>query len=156
MKNRTDKNGSNNDDWETPDYILDYIKKRFFNDEEYFDPCPLKSIFNGLDIEWGKNNYINPPYSRPLKEEFIKKAYKESLLGKTCVMLIPANTDTAIFHDVISRYGKVYLLKKRVKFKGINTKGVYVTDKSGQGGSMIVIFDKNIEPSITTLHIREE
>jgi hypothetical protein len=46
-------------------------------------------------------NFINPPYSRKLKEAFIRKALEESKKGKTCVLLLPVSTSTAIFHDVI-------------------------------------------------------
>ena len=45
--------------------------------------------------------YVNPPYNRNGKEAFIHKAIEQSHQGKTIVMLIPANTDTKIFHDVI-------------------------------------------------------
>ena len=39
MKKRTKNNGSGNDDWATPDYILENIRIEF---GKFFDPCPLK------------------------------------------------------------------------------------------------------------------
>lgn len=148
MKQRSNNNGSNVDDWETPVHIKDYIIKTY---GEYFDPCPIRSSFDGLSIEWGSVNYINPPYSRKLKEAFINKALEESKKGSVCILLIPANTDTKIFHNIIVPNGVVKLINKRIKFKGVNTKGEYVENKTGQGGSMLVIFGTNEKPSITTI-----
>lgn len=41
MKERTEINWSKNDNWETPDYILDWIKDKIFQCQDFFDPCPL-------------------------------------------------------------------------------------------------------------------
>lgn len=137
MKKRTEENGSKNSDWETPEYILKDIKKEF---GRFFDPCPLHSKFNGLVIPWKKVNYVNPPYDNKTKVAFIKKAYEESLKGKISIMLLPVTTDIPVFHDLILPYAKIRFVKGRIKFKGYNTKGKYVTNKSGQSGSMFVIF----------------
>jgi len=155
MKNRSTDNGTKVNDWATPQYIYDYIEKEIFKGKPYFDPCPLHCEFDGLSINWEKRNYINPPYTRKLKEAFIMKAIEESKKGKLCVMLLPVSTDTKIFHNAIVKYGQVRLLKGRVKFKGINTKGEYVTDKTGQSGSMIVIFGKGFRKRTFTTDISE-
>ena len=138
-KQRTKANGSKNDDWETPEYLLQQIREEF---GDFFDPCPLKSNFDGLSITWVGVNYINPPYNQKLKEAFIRKAFEESKKGKVCVMLLPASTDTKIFHEVILPNAEIRFIKGRVKFKEYNTKGIYVTNKSGQSGSMMCIFPK--------------
>jgi len=141
MKKRNKENGTKNDDWETPEYIYIAIEKIFgIKKEMLFDPCPIERRFNGLDINWKKYNYVNPPYNRKGKEDFIRKAFEESKRGKLSIMLIPANTETKIFHDIILPNAKVFLIKSRVKFKGYNSKGEYVTDKTGQTGSMFVLF----------------
>jgi hypothetical protein len=150
MKKQSKQNGVDNNHWETPHYIMDYIFKHFFKSYEYIDPCPLHAEFDGLAFEWGNQNYINPPYDKNGKEGFIKKAYEQSKQGKLCVMLIPANTETKIFHEIIVPNAKVILIKKRIKFKGYNTKGEYVTNKTGQTGSMFVIFGSG-KTGITTL-----
>ena len=92
-------------------------------------------------VEWGERNFINPPYSRNLKEAFIKKAYLESKKGKLCIMLLPVSTSTKIFHEYIYNKAKIRFLKGRVKFEGINTFGEPVSNKAGMHDSMIVIFD---------------
>ena len=110
-----------------------------------FDPCPLNHDINkwdGLEIEWKGSNFINPPYSKKLKEAFILKAIEESKKGKTCVMLLPVSTSTKIFHDhILPAKPEIRFIKGRVKFSGCNTKGEYVKNKSGMHDSMIVIFN---------------
>lgn len=142
MKNR---NLPHSDNWATPQDFYTKLNNEFSFD---FDPCPLNVMGgvispekDGLFIEWGKRNYINPPYSRQLKEAFVKKAIEESQKGKLCVMLLPVSTSTALFHDVIKPNAKeIRFVRGRIKFLGINTKGEYVTNKSPMHDSMIVIF----------------
>lgn len=155
MKTRSELNGVKVNDWETPKIIYEYLEKYIFNGMPYFDPCPLNSNFNGLVIDWNKFNYINPPYERKLKEAFIIKAYQESKKGSICVLLIPANTETKIFHNTIIPNARVLLIKGRVKFKGINTKGQYVTNRTGQSGSMLVIFGGNFKKEIVALNLNQ-
>ena len=80
------------DDWSTPEYVYDYLNKYYKFD---FDPCPLRSTFDGLIIDWGKSNFVNPPYSNI--KDFVDKAIAQNKKGKTVVMLIPARTDTLNF-----------------------------------------------------------
>jgi site-specific DNA-methyltransferase (adenine-specific) len=135
MKNR---NLIHSDNWATPEKLYKEIDKEFNFD---FDPCPLFSPFDGLLIEWGKSNFINPPYSRKLKEAFVIKAIEESKKGKICVMLLPVSTSTNLFHNYILPNAKnIRFLKGRVKFEGINTKGEKVNNKAGMHDSMLIIF----------------
>jgi len=136
MKNR---NLNHSDDWQTPATLYFELNKEFHFD---YDPCPLCADFDGLITEWGKSNFINPPYSRKLKEAFINKAYTESLKGKLCVMLLPVSTSTKIFHEVIYHNAEIRFIKGRVKFIGVNTRGETVKNKSGMHDSMLVIFRK--------------
>ncbi len=125
------------DNWRTPDNLYWSLNWSYDFD---FDPCPLDSAFDGLKIEWGKRNFINPPYSQKLKEAFIRKAFEESKKGKLCVMILPVSTSTKIFHEIIYPNAEIRFLKGRVKFEGVNTKGELVKDKCGMHDSMIVIF----------------
>jgi len=127
-----------NDNWETPQWLYDKLNAEFHFD---FDPCPLNADFDGLTIPWGKSNFVNPPYNRIDKPKFIRKAFREWLKGKTCVLLIPAATGTNIFHKLILPYAKIRFMKGRVAFKGYNSKGEYTTKNKGKHDSMIVIFD---------------
>tara|TARA_R100001086_G_scaffold236880_1_gene160632 strand:- start:803 stop:1234 length:432 start_codon:yes stop_codon:yes gene_type:complete len=128
------------DDWKTPDDFYNKLNKRFNFD---FDPCPFQhdlTKWNGLEIKWGERNFVNPPYSRKLKEEFIKKAYRESMDGKLCVMLLPASTDTKIFHSHIYGVAEIEFIEGRLKFEGYNNRGQLVKGPAMKG-SMLVIYD---------------
>ena len=145
MKNR---NLKHSDNWETPKDFYDELDAEFNFD---FDPCPIcfdeiTPDKDGLLIAWGERNFVNPPYSRDLKEGFVKKAIIESKKGKLCVCLLPVSTSTALFHDHILPNAKdIRFIRRRLIFKGINTFGEEV-DRSVPGArpmhdSMIVIFD---------------
>jgi site-specific DNA-methyltransferase (adenine-specific) len=142
MKNR---NLEHKDDWATPKEFYNTLNQEF---DFTFDPCPFQhdtNQWNGLDIDWGERNYINPPYSRTLKEAFVRKAIEESKKGKLCVMLLPVSTSTKLFHeDILPNKKEMRFIKGRLKFTGINTKGELVSDKSGMHDSMLVIFDGRI------------
>jgi len=136
MKNR---NLENHNNWATPKKLYEDLNKVYKFD---FDPCPLNSEFDGLTISWGKRNFINPPYSRKLKESFVKKAIEESKKEKLCVMLLPVSTSTKLFHDfILPNMTDLWFLKGRVSFIGFNTKGEKVVNGKGMHDSMIVIFD---------------
>ena len=142
MKNR---NLNNNDNWATPEYFYDELNKEFNFD---FDPCPLNhnlSLWDGLNIDWGIRNFVNPPYSQKLKKAFVKKALEESRKCKLCVLLLPVSTSTKLFHQIIlPNAKKIRFVKGRIKFIGVNTFGEKVSEKCGMHDSMIVIFDRRI------------
>jgi len=139
-----DRNIKENNNWATPEYFYKPLNDRFDFD---FDPCPLNTgeinkENDGLLIEWGERNFVNPPYSRALKEAFVKKALQVSQNGSLCVLLIPVSTSTALFHDVILPNAKeIEFVRRRIKFKGVNSFGEYVDNRSPMHDSMIVIFD---------------
>ena len=148
MKNR---NLEHSDNWATPEEFYNKLNNEFNFD---FDPCPLcyEEITpekDGLLVDWGGSNYVNPPYSRKLKEAFVTKAIEESRKGKLCVMLLPVSTSTKLFHEHIQPNVKeIRFVKGRIKFLGVNTKGEYVTNKSPMHDSMVVIFDGRIDENI--------
>ena len=140
MKNR---NLNHKDDWQTPKYLYNELNQEFnFN----FDPCPYMhnlEEWDGLKIEWNKRNFVNPPYSRKLKEEFVKKAILESKKGKLCVLLLPVSTSTVLFHDyILPNKKEIRFIRGRLQFAGVNTKGLYVDNVDAMHDSMIVIFKK--------------
>ena len=134
MRNRNILSG---DDWVTPKELYNTLDQEFnFN----FDPCPLHSDFDGLKIDWKERNFINPPYSRKLKEAFIRKSFEESKKGKLCVMLIPVSTSSKIFHETIYPHAEIRFIRGRVKFECINLSREKVSKNGVMHDSMIVIF----------------
>ena len=76
--------------------------------------------------------WLNPPYGRTIGA-WIRKAYEEAQKPDTIVvMLLPARTDTAWFHDYCVK-GEVEFLRGRLKFGG--------SKNSAPFPSMIVVFD---------------
>jgi site-specific DNA-methyltransferase (adenine-specific) len=139
MKNR---NLKHKDHWQTPPEYLKMLNREFDFD---FDPCPYQhnvDIWDGLNIDWGERSFINPPYSRKLKEAFVIKAIEQAQLGKLCVCLLPVSTSTKLFHNYIQPYStKITFLKGRLRFIGTNSRGESVSNKTGMHDSMLVIFD---------------
>ena len=139
MKNR---NLRHTDNWKTPPYLYCMLDDEFSFD---FDPCPYSEgepLFDGLQIEWGERNFINPPYSRKLKEAFVKRAIEESKKGKLCVLLLPVSTSTKLFHEhILPNEPDIRFIKGRISFHGYNTKGEWTTKNKGMHDSMLVIFD---------------
>ena len=116
---------SKNDDWATPQSFFDKL-----NDEFHFtlDPCALPTnakcnIFftekeNGLIQDWsGHSVFVNPPYGKKISE-WVEKCFHEARKENTkVVLLIPARTDTAYFHNFIYKKAKeIRFLKGRLKF----------------------------------------
>lgn len=136
------------DDWGTPQSLFDYL-----NEIHNFtlDACAsdynykMKPYFteedDSLKQTWFGNVWCNPPYSKQLQKQFIEKAVSEIKLGNCdrVVMLIPARTDTANFHElIVPNASEILFIKGRISF-----------NKQGKGSesapfpSMIVIFEKN-------------
>lgn len=99
------------------------------NDEFHFTLDPCADIINhkceryftkeddGLQQSW-KNHVVfcNPPYGKAIKE-WVKKSYEESRdKNTTVVMLIPARTDTAWFHEFIYGKAEIRFVRGRLKF----------------------------------------
>lgn len=110
-------------EWETPIELFDLLDKEF---HFTLDPCSTeenKKCSNyftkkedGLIQSWNQGRvFMNCPYDKTI-ENWIKKAYEESLMGATIVCLIPNNSDTKWFHEYIRKTKEVRFLLGRVKF----------------------------------------
>lgn len=130
---KTRDGSEQSDHWRTPPEIYTALDAEFHFD---FDPCPYKASFNGLIIPWGRSNFVNPPYNRIDKPRFIRKAFDEWRLGKTCVLLIPAAVSTADFHELILPHAEIRFPRGRIKF--IREDGT--ARGKGKHDSMIVIY----------------
>lgn len=102
------------DNWATPKVMFDY-----YINNNYFDPCPLYSNFNGLEIEWKNKNFVNPPYSKI--KDFVDKAIEEHKKGKEIVLLIPARTDTRYFRKLVDYGCNIEFITGRLHFNESNS-----------------------------------
>ena len=82
--------------WLTPPEIYKELDNEFHFDN---DPCPypLPDHFNSLGIDWGKMNYVNPPFRRVDGHghgptAFARKAIEELKHGRESVLLLPVQS----------------------------------------------------------------
>jgi hypothetical protein len=82
--------------WLTPSGIYTQL-----NDEFNFDfdpcPCPRPEGYNSLEVEWGKSNYVNPPFRKKDGDgmgptAFVRKAIAEKEKGNGSVLLLPTQS----------------------------------------------------------------
>ena len=73
--------------WLTPPDLYNKLNDEFHFD---FDPCPYPrpERFDGLEINWGKRNWINPPFTGGVMK-WARKAILERDKGNLCVIILP-------------------------------------------------------------------
>lgn len=129
------------EDWATPQWLFDRL-----NEEFHFsiDVCAseenakVNRFFtktqDALKQDWtGETVWCNPPYGRQIKH-WVYKAYKHFIGGGTAVLLLPARTDTAWFHDYVINQAEVRFIRGRVKFEGAKYNAPFP--------SMVVVYRK--------------
>ena len=67
--------------------MMDKLNKEFTFD---FDPCPhpRPENFDGLEVDWGKCNWVNPPFTGGVMK-WVRKAITEREKGNTSVLILP-------------------------------------------------------------------
>ena len=135
--------------WCTPQDFFDKLNAEF---NFVLDPaateetakCPLYYTpeTNGLAQSWDKGGavFCNPPYGREIGK-WVKKAFDEARGGFPIVLLIPARTDTAYFHDYIYGKADIRFLRGRIHFE--DEKGN--SADSAPFPSMLVIYNAKKE-----------
>lgn len=99
--------------WETPQEFFDKLNREF---DFTLDACATPEQ-DGLSMPWNGRVWCNPPYGRQVGQR-VKKAYMSAQTGAIVVMLLPARTDTAWFHDYIYRRAEIRFVRGRLKFGG--------------------------------------
>lgn len=130
---------SKSDDWYTPDDFFQELDREFnFN----LDPCAddfnhkcdkyFTKEQDGLLQSWGGHRvFCNPPYGKNIKH-WVRKCFESD--AELVVLLIPARTDTAYFHDYIYGKAEIRFIRGRLKFGG--------AENSAPFPSMLAIYRK--------------
>ena len=114
---------SERQDWQTPDDIFVPLHYEFAftvdvaaNRQNAMLPRYWTETDDGLAQPWdGERVWCNPPYGK-WQKAFVEKAAER--LAEVSVLLIPARTDTAIWHDYIFPLAEVRFLRGRIRFVG--------------------------------------
>lgn len=77
--------------WLVPPELYSELDSEFHFD---FDPCTYPRTFNGLEVSWGKMNFVNPPFRSKdgSPTAFVRKAISEALLGKSSFLTLPCQS----------------------------------------------------------------
>lgn len=121
----------------TPQYFYDRLNEEF---DFTLDPCATHENHkcekyytqeqDGLvQSRDNENVFCNPPYWREINKRVQKWAFAR---GGVVVMLLPARTDTAWFHDYIYHKSEIRFIRWRLKFGD--------SKNSAPFPSMVVIF----------------
>lgn len=119
MNTTFEKSANSTDEWYTPKEIIDALG------EFDLDPCapvapPYKTanvMYNknddGLKQEWKGRVWLNPPYSRPLIECFVKRMAEHG----NGIALLFNRCDSKMFQDVIfEKATAMKFLRNRIRF----------------------------------------
>ena len=134
-------------EWETPQDLFGQLAEEFGPFD--LDPCCrpetakcaryFTKADDGLAQRWEGRVFVNPPYGREIGR-WVQKAWEESQRGATVVLLIPARTDTAYWHEYCSK-GEVRFLRGRVCFNHARKTG------PAPFPSAVVVFRPAVRPS---------
>lgn len=131
------------DNWGTPKWLFDKLN-RIYNFSldaaanltnhkcsRWFGPGGERE--DALADPWPTdvNIFCNPPYSRGLQRRFVERAKECGDNGGLVVMLLPADTSTKLFHDLVLPAGPQFI-RGRVRFEG--------APAAAKFGSLIVVY----------------
>jgi len=140
-------------EWETPPELFRQLDAEFgfmldaaATRDNALCPAFCTEATDGLACDWHRNFavYCNPPYGTQIGR-WVQKGYEEAQKGCTVVMLIPARTDTAYWHDYVMRAAEIRFVRGRLRFSG--------TTDNAPFPSAVVIFRRGWygEPAISTI-----
>lgn len=147
---------SKTDEWATPQDFFDQLDREFHFD---LDPCAddhnhkceryFTRANDGLSHSWGERGFLQSPLrSRNCEMGAEIGRRKQEKPNTLVVMLIPARTDTAYFHDYIYGKAEIRFVRGRLKF-----------GNAAQGApfpSMVVIFRNKSEWLDSLLEVDDE
>lgn len=120
---------SQGDEWCTPPWLFDladglwgpFTLDAAASHDNALCAAYLTRADDGLTADWGLHTrvWINPPYSNPFP--WLERAAIEGEKGRIVCVLMPADTSTAYFHEIVMRRAAVVrFLRPRIRFVGAN------------------------------------
>ena len=111
------KHDSRNNAAQTPEWLYKELDETHAFD---FDPCPGgDNTVDGLaeTTEWGKSNYVNPPYGRI--KWWLRKGLAERNKGKKSVFLVPFRPHCKYWQTlVVDEAQCVHIICNKIAFSG--------------------------------------
>lgn len=165
---------SERQDWGTPGYLFRWLDDQWHftldaaaSDDNHLVDRYFTEATDGLAQDWRNPDgsigrvFVNPPYGKDehgasLQEPWFHKAVAEARSGRSwVVMLVPARTDTAWWHDVVAtQASEVWLLRGRHRFVDM------LTGKPAQGPSgfplAVVMFATGGPPRFRFVDVPQE
>lgn len=131
---------------QTPEELLEDLTKIY--GEFDFDPCPPDPQFDGLTADWGKNNFVNPPFSNLNK--WLLKAIEEWKKGKQVILLMPARLHPLYFIEnaiPLLNAGLIQfvLIPGGVRFKGYKQRAPF--------GMIYLVFPKGFDSIVSSIPV---
>lgn len=145
MNTRFERTEKASDEWYTPKDVLEALGK--FD----LDPCapvaplwPTATVMydkriDGLSQKWEGRVWLNPPYSRPLIEQFVRRLAEHG----NGIALLYNRCDSKMFQDIIFKKAiAMKFLRHRIRFyRPYGTRG----DSPGCGSILIAFGKDNAE-----------
>lgn len=112
-------------EWATPQGVFDDLDAEF---RFTLDACATTEnakcaewldsadMWSALAKPWNGRVWCNPPYKRGITELWVKKGYEAATQGALVVMLLPARTDVAWWHDYVLKAAEIRFVRGRLKF----------------------------------------
>lgn len=121
MNTRFERSSNPTDEWYTPPELITQLGVNGFD----LDPCaPVEPLYptakrmydrrqNGLFQPWNGRVWLNPPYSRPLIEQFVAKMVEHN----NGIALLFNRCDSRMFQELIfPNMAGILFMRRRIKF----------------------------------------
>lgn len=83
---------------------------------------------DGLKSPWAKSTFCNPPYSHGELKKWVTKAYEESKLGNSSVLILPGDSSTKWAMLARDYASYMYAVEGRFKFNGNTDVAMFATN----------------------------